>query len=145
LINAVKLLPNLKASANSDVNIDELIDNVYNALNDDFNTPITLAALFDGVRMINSINDGKSKISEEDLVKLRKLFKDIVFDVLGLMEESTADNSKVDGLMKMILEQRASAKARRDFAASDGIRDQLKEIGIEVKDGKEGATYTISN
>jgi cysteinyl-tRNA synthetase len=47
--------------------------------------------------------------------------------------------------MKMILEQRASAKARRDFAASDGIRDQLKEIGIEVKDGKEGATYTISN
>jgi cysteinyl-tRNA synthetase len=61
------------------------------------------------------------------------------------MEESTADNSKVDGLMKMILEQRASAKARRDFAASDGIRDQLKEIGIEVKDGKEGATYTISN
>jgi cysteinyl-tRNA synthetase len=79
LMNAVKLLPNLKASASSDVNVEELIDNVYNALNDDFNTPITLAALFDGVRMINSINDGKSKITEDFIIFLFKLDLSLIY------------------------------------------------------------------
>jgi cysteinyl-tRNA synthetase len=145
MMNAIKLLPSLKASSVSDVNIEELIENVYNALNDDFNTPIALAVLFDGVRMINSINDAKSKINAVDLEKLQKLFSDIFFKVLGLQEETTTDNSKVDGLMQMILEQRNAAKLRRDFASSDGIRDQLKTIGIEVKDSKEGSSYTINN
>jgi cysteinyl-tRNA synthetase len=70
---------------------------------------------------------------------------EIVFDVLGLKEESTADNSKVDGLMNMIIEQRNHAKLNKDFATSDAIRNKLKEIGFEIKDGKEGTSYSVVN
>lgn len=145
LMNAVAILPKLQAGLTSTVQVDSLADSIYNALNDDFNTPIAIAALFEGVRMINSLNDGKASINSEDLEKLRTLYQQIVFDVLGLKEETRNDDSKIDGLMQLILEQRSAAKARRDFSSSDQIRDQLKAIGIEVKDGKEGSTYSISN
>ena len=145
LMNAVALLPKLQAGMHSTLNLADLEDSVYGALNDDFNTPIAIAALFEGVRMINTLNDGKASLVQEDLDKLIALFHSIVFDVLGLKEENQADNSKVDGLMQLILDQRAAAKARRDFASSDQIRDHLKAIGIEVKDGKEGSTYSFVN
>ncbi|MCK6609455.1 MAG: cysteine--tRNA ligase [Bacteroidia bacterium] len=145
LMNAVALLPKLQAGTQSTLKVADLEDSVYEALNDDFNTPIAIAALFEGVRMINTLNDGKASLIQEDLDKLKALFQAIVFDVLGLKEENQADNSKVDGLMQLILDQRAAAKARRDFASSDQIRDHLKAIGIEVKDGKEGSTYSFIN
>ncbi|GAB1449903.1 cysteine--tRNA ligase [Bacteroidota bacterium] len=145
LMNAVALLPKLQAGTQSTLKVADLEDSVYEALNDDFNTPIAIAALFEGVRMINTLNDGKASLIQEDLDKLKALFHAIVFDVLGLKEENQADNSKVDGLMQLILDQRAAAKARRDFASSDQIRDHLKAIGIEVKDGKEGSTYSFIN
>ncbi|MCA0425981.1 MAG: cysteine--tRNA ligase [Bacteroidetes bacterium] len=145
LMNAVALLPKLQAGTQSTLKVADLEDSVYEALNDDFNTPIAIAALFEGVRMINTLNDGKASLVQEDLDTLKTLFHAIVFDVLGLKEENQADNSKVDGLMQLILDQRTAAKARRDFASSDQIRDQLKAIGIEVKDGKEGSTYSFIN
>ncbi|MFN6083090.1 MAG: cysteine--tRNA ligase, partial [Bacteroidota bacterium] len=66
-----------------------------------------------------------------------------VFDVLGLREEQAINTDKIDGLMQMILDQRKDAKARKDFASSDLIRDKLKELGFEIKDGKDGTTYSI--
>jgi cysteinyl-tRNA synthetase len=145
LMNAIKLIPNLKASDNSSIQLTDLKQSIYEALNDDFNTPIALAQLFEMVRNINLINDGKESISAEDKLALEKLANEIVFDVLGLKDEKNTDDNKIDGLMQLILQQRSDAKARKDYAASDAIRDHLKSIGIEVKDGKEGATYTVNN
>jgi cysteinyl-tRNA synthetase len=95
--------------------------------------------------MINSINDGKETITETDKASLKKLMTEIVFEVLGLKEENTSDTSKVDGLMNMIIEQRNHAKLNKDFATSDAIRNKLKEIGFEIKDGKEGTSYSLIN
>jgi cysteinyl-tRNA synthetase len=145
LMNAIKLIPNLKASDNSSIQLTDLKQSIYEALNDDFNTPIALAQLFEMVRNINLINDGKESISAEDKLALEKLANEIVFDVLGLKDEKNTDDNKIDGLMQLILQQRSDAKARKDYAASDAIRDHLKSFGIEVKDGKEGATYTVNN
>ena len=145
LMNAIKLIPNLKASDSSSIQLTDLKQSIYEALNDDFNTPIALAQLFEMVRNINLINDGKESISAEDKLALAKLANEIVFDVLGLKDEKNTDDNKIDGLMQLILQQRSDAKARKDYAASDAIRDHLKSIGIEVKDGKDGATYSVNN
>lgn len=144
LMNAVKLMAGLKTSAQSTSDITQLSANVYAAMNDDFNTPIALSHLFEGVRIINSVNDGKETLTEADKTTLHKLMFDFVFDILGLKEEQAAGSDKVDGLMQMILQQRVDAKTRKDYAASDLIRDRLKELGFEIKDGKEGTTYTTS-
>lgn len=143
LINALKLIDGLKTAASSTVKIQVLVDEVYNALNDDFNTPVALAALFEGVRIINSINDGKDTITEADKALLKKLFNEIVIDVLGLKEEEATNSDKLDGLMNLILEWRKDVRTKKDFAASDKIRDELLKIGIQVKDGKDGVTWTI--
>ncbi len=144
LMNAMKLLDDLKSSATSTCDISELKTNIYAAMDDDFNTPITLAHLFEGVRIVNSVNDGKESISESDKSELVKLMRSMVFDVLGLKLENAIHTDKIDGLMNMILDVRTDAKSRKDFSTSDLIRDKLKEIGFEIKDGKEGTSYTIN-
>lgn len=143
LMNALKLVASLKTSGTSSVKVQAQVDDVYNALNDDFNTPIALAALFEGVRIINSINDGKDTITEADKTLLQKLFNEIVVDVLGLKEEEAGNSDKLDGLMNLILEWRKDVRTKKDFAASDKIRDELLKIGIQVKDGKDGVTWTV--
>jgi cysteinyl-tRNA synthetase len=143
LMNAIRLIDSLKTGAATTSNIELLKQNVYAAMNDDFNTPIALAHLFEAVRIINSVNDGKETLSEADKQTLKKLMHEMVFDVLGLREEQAINTDKIDGLMQMILDQRKDAKARKDFASSDLIRDKLKELGFEIKDGKDGTTYSI--
>ena len=145
LMNAIKLIPNLKTFESSSIQLAEIRMSIYDALNDDFNTPIALAQLFEMVRNINLINDGKESISADDKLALVKLANEIVFDVLGLKDEKNTDDNKIDGLIQLILQQRSDAKVRKDYAASDAIRDHLKSIGIEVKDGKDGATYSVNN
>ena len=124
----------------------KIFDTVYEALCDDLNTPIALSAIFDAVRIINGAKDGKVKLSEGDVQTLVQLFRDIVFGVLGLRDDEAAagGNAKViDGLMQMILKQRAEAKAAKDWATSDQIRDALNALGITVKDTKDGAEWTL--
>ncbi len=145
LMNAMKLLDGLKTTNTSSVNIAELSKSIYAAMDDDFNTPIALSHLFEGVRIINSVNDNKETLSDDDKNTFVTLMKTMVFDVLGLKEENAVNTDKIDGLMNMILEVRGEAKTRRDFSTSDLIRDRLKEIGFEIKDGKEGTSYTITN
>ncbi len=143
LMKALKLIDQLKVSEKSDFDLEAFKQSVYDALNEDFNTPIAIASLFEGVRHINLINDGKEAISEKDKVELKEFLSSIIHDVLGLKEELTEGSEKVDGLMQMVLEMRANAKSQKDFMTSDAIRDQLKLIGIEIKDSKEGTTYSI--
>lgn len=145
LMNAIKLVDGLKTAAQSSVNINEVIASVYKAMDDDFNTPVALSHLFELTRMINAVNDGKESISETDKKTLASFIQEMVFNVLGLKEENAVNTDKIDGLMNMILSVRSDAKSRKEFSTSDLIRDKLKEIGFEIKDGKEGTTYTITN
>lgn len=145
LMNALKRIPGLKTTATSTVNIQQVADNIFAALNDDFNTPIALSHVFEAVRLINLLSEEKETLSENDKTALQKLMQDVVFDILGLKEEQNAGNDKVDGLMQLVLKQRNDAKARKDFAASDLIRQQLAQLGFEIKDGKDGSTYSILN
>ncbi|MBR6899699.1 MAG: cysteine--tRNA ligase, partial [Bacteroidales bacterium] len=116
----------------------------YDAMNDDFSTPIVISHLFEGARIINSAADGKLKLCQADIDELRGIFDTFLFDILGMKDEAASDNTAlIDGLMHIILDIRATAKANKDWATSDKIRDALKEAGVTVKDGKDGATYSF--
>jgi len=122
-----------------------VFEGIYDALCDDMNTPVALAHISEAVRLINSAKAGQVKLSKGDLDTLVQLFDDIVFGVLGLKDEEAAGGAGevIDGLMQMVLEQRAAAKAAKDWATSDHIRDALKALGIQVKDTKDGAEWTL--
>ena len=123
-----------------------LFEGVYDALCDDMNTPVALSHLFDAVRIINTSKDRKLVLGKGDIETLVRLFDDIVFGVLGLLpeeEESGKAGKTIAGLMDMVLEQRAAAKAAKDWTTSDHIRDALKTLGISVKDTKEGVEWTL--
>ena len=141
---AFGVAPDSCAAVNAEVKA--LWENVYDALCDDMNTPIALAGISEAVRIINSAKAGSVKLAKEDLDTLCQLFDDIVFGVLGLKDEEGTDGTSgkvIAGLMDMVLEQRAAAKAAKDWTTSDHIRDALKALGIQVKDGKNGAEWTI--
>ncbi len=145
LMNAVNTLEKLKTSEKSSSDIKPLHAKCYSAMNDDFNSPILLAHLFDGVKIINSTHAGTETISKEDLDLLKKTFHDFVFDVLGLKEEESASNNDelANNLMNLILEIRNEAKAKKDFSTSDKIRDGLAKTKISIKDSKEGTTWEL--
>ncbi|HLP12330.1 MAG TPA: cysteine--tRNA ligase [Flavobacteriales bacterium] len=146
LMNAIKLLDKLKAGNSSTSNIAELEQKCYDAMNDDFNAPVLVANLFEGSRIINSVNDGKETIAENDLARLKKLMHDFTFGVLGLKDDKHGggDDNVVEGLMQTIIGIRQEARAKKDFATSDQIRDKLGAINIVIKDGKEGVTWEMN-
>jgi len=122
--------------------ISELSKNCEEAMNDDFNSPIVIANLFEAVRIINSTKDGKLQLSASDLESLKSLFDTYYTQILGLTDEADGNNSElIDGLMQMILDIRQQAKTNKDYATSDQIRDALTALNITVKDGKDGATW----
>jgi cysteinyl-tRNA synthetase len=145
MLSAMETLETLKPSEKSSVDIDGLSKLCYQAMNDDFNSPVVIAHLFDGVRMINSIKDGKETISADDLERLRKLFNDFIFDILGFINEAQAGEGSdelVEGLMETILDLRKNAKENKDWPTADKIRDDLVKLDIEVKDTREGAVWS---
>ena len=123
-----------------------VFEGVYDALCDDLNTPVALSHIFDAVRIINTAKAGTQKLGSGDMATLVQIFDDIVSGVLGLKDEEASDGASgkvIDGLMNMVLEERAKAKAAKDWATSDSIRDALKALGITVKDTKDGAEWTL--
>ena len=145
LMDSYATLEHLQPSASSDENISELQQKCYEAMNDDFNTSVLIAHLFDASRIINGANDKKIKLTKEDIALLKKMFSDFAFDVLGLKQEET--NQRLEGalsrVMELVLDIRNQAKKGKDFIMSDGIRDKLVEAGIQVKDTKEGSTWKV--
>ena len=136
--------PDSCPATNADVK--KIWEGVYDALCDDMNTPIALSHIFDAVRIINTAKEKKLTLSKGDWDTLVQLFNDIVFGVFGLKDEGSESGKAmktIDGLMQMVLEERAAAKAAKDWATSDKIRDALKALGISVKDGKDGAEWTL--
>lgn len=144
LMKAVETLKKINPSASSTVDVSDLRNRYTEAMNDDINSPIAISTLFDWVRIINQLHEGQQTISADDLDNLRKTVDEIVFDVLGLRDEKDASsNHLVAPLVDMLLEVRAEAKANKDWATSDKIRDRLTEIGIRVKDRKDGCDWEI--
>jgi cysteinyl-tRNA synthetase len=146
LINAVSTLEKLKPSEKSSIDVAWLETQCFDALNDDLNTPITIANLFEGVRWINSIADGTESITSSDLDKIKALYKTMVFDILGLKIEAAGNESGaklINDLISMVLTMRMDAKSNKDFATSDKIRDELIKLGVIVKDKKDGFDWEL--
>lgn len=147
LMSAVVALDKLKPSKDNTVDVDGLSEKCFEAMSDDLNTPILISYLFDGVRMINSIAAGTEHIDEGHLARLKKLYHDFVFDILGLVSESAAagNNEVLGKVLDMVMAIRTEAKQKKDWATSDKIRDELKGAGVLVKDTKDGYEWSIEN
>lgn len=145
LMKAWATLEKLVPSALSTSDVVKLKNNCYEAMNDDFNSPIVIANLFEGVRIINSVHDKKESLTAGDLELLRETFDTFIGEILGLKQEesSAQNNAGLEGVMQLVLDLRANAKAAKDFATADKIRNELTKIGISVKDTKEGATWSL--
>jgi len=144
LMAAMKTMEGLPTSDRSDVSVDEFKLKFEAAMNDDFNSPVLISHLFDAVKSINSIAEGRLKIDAESKEALIKLMTAFVNDVLGLLPMDASDEGNLtEGLMKLILDVRARARSNKDWGTSDAIRDHLNELKITVKDGKDGATWEV--
>ena len=144
LMDALNKLGNLPTSATtSGLDIAAWKNDCYAAMNDDFNSPILIAQLFEAVKFINSVADGKATVSSADLETLRTTMNAFVFDVLGLTQASEAQGTdKLDVAMKILIDMRLRARNDKNWALSDKIRDELAANGIILKDGKDGTTYS---
>ncbi len=142
IINAIDTLEKLNPSDSSTVSVAELEQKCFDAMNDDLNTAIVLSHLFEAVRIINSANAGTESLTVTDIDKLKSLMNLFVFDILGLKREEKKSDDDMDGLMNLLLLIRAQAKANKDFATSDKIRDELIKLNFTIKDGKDGSTWS---
>ncbi|MCB0389084.1 MAG: cysteine--tRNA ligase [Winogradskyella sp.] len=148
LMEAINLLDSLPTSTSSTFNVPEWKQSCYDALNDDFNSPILIAHLFEAAKYINQINDAKASITKDDLAELKKAIHAFVFDIMGLEELTTTDNKgtneKLTGTVDLLIKLRQEARANKNFALSDQIRDELQTLGIQLKDGKDGTSFSLS-
>ena len=148
ILEAAQTLAKLTPSAVStrSEEITAIVEKCYDALSDDLNTSLAIAHLQEAVRIINSTNDKKDTLTAADIETLKSLFSGILFDALGIVDEQQQglNTALVDGLMQMILEVRNKAKAEKDFATGDKIRNDLQQLGIVVKDTKEGSAWTLA-
>ncbi len=127
-------------------NVAEWRQKCYAAMNDDFNSPILIAQLFEAVKFINAVADGKASMRKADLEIMRQTMHAFVFDVLGLTQVTESQSSdKLDAAMQVLIELRMRARNDKNWALSDKIRDDLAAAGIVLKDGKDGTTYSVEN
>ncbi|ASU35431.1 cysteine--tRNA ligase [Mucilaginibacter xinganensis] len=141
LMNAFSLVDGLKVSAITEVEIQPLLERCYAAMNDDFNSPVLIAELFEASRIINSVHDGKLKIDAANLQMLKNLMNTFVLDILGLKSEQAA-NDDLPKVLNLVVTLRNEAKANHDYATSDKIRNGLQQIGFQLNDSKEGTNWS---
>lgn len=143
LLAGISIAGKLTPSNKSTVNIKEIEKNCYDALNDDFNTPIVIANLFEASRIANSAFAGKELLTAEDIQNLKQLVDLFAFELLGLKQEDNGGNNKLlDDVINILIEMRAEAKLNKDYATSDRIRDELKKQHIILKDTKDGTSWS---
>ncbi|MBS6267454.1 MAG: cysteine--tRNA ligase [Tannerella sp.] len=142
--NLNKIIP----GTDSTVDIKNLREKCYEAMNDDLSSPIVISYLFDAVRIINTILSGKASINETDLQELKDIFQIFMFDILGLKVEnstmSNASNEAYEKAVDLLLDVRQEAKSHKDWQTADFIRNKLSEIGFEIKDTKDGAEWKLN-
>jgi cysteinyl-tRNA synthetase len=145
LMKAMETINKLKPSESSTIDISHLKGKCYDAINDDLNSPILLSHLFEGVKCINSVNEGIEKLTGADIEALKSLFKTFVIEILGLKDESSEKKDEKFGteLMNIIIKLRQDAKDNKDWAASDKIREELNKLGVIIKDKKDGVEWEM--
>lgn len=147
LMESIRILETLSSSSiTSDFNVESWKENCYNAMNDDFNSPVLIAELFSIVKFINQVKDGNSSVSKKDLEIIKNSVNVFVFEILGLqnLNESTNQHKeKLEETLELLIKMRSDARANKDFELSDKIRNELDEIGIQLKDSKGGTTFKI--
>ena len=147
LMESIRILETLSSSSStSDFNVESWKENCYNAMNDDFNSPILIAELFSVVKFINQLKDGSSTVSKKDLEIIIETVNVFVFEILGLQNVNEAENQykeKLEETLELLIKMRSDARANKDFELSDKIRIELDKIGIQLKDSKEGTTFKI--
>ncbi len=145
LIEAVNNLAKIETGKTSSINVNSWKQKCYDAMNDDFNSPILIANLFEAVKYINLLIEKKETISAEDFEIFKTTIHSFVFDVLGLQNDLQQDSSdKLSGVVEMLIKMRKDARDNKDWALSDKIRNELAEIGIQLKDGKEGTSFSVN-
>lgn len=147
LMDAHRMLNEIIISEKSTLDIKSWVKACYDAMNDDFNSPILIAHLFEAVKFVNSLKEEKETISAEDLELLKQTIDDFLFDVLGLednVSENSQDGEKLTAAVELLIQLRNTARANKDFAMSDKIRDELASKGIQLKDGKDGTTFSLN-
>jgi cysteinyl-tRNA synthetase len=146
LMEAVKVLNSITPNdeKQSAFSLEEWKNKAYDALTDDFNSPVLIAHLFEAVKYIFALNDGKETISTKDLEELKSTLNALIFDVLGLQTIEENNNEKLDQTLKVLIELRNQARKSKNCELSDQIRDKLLAEGIELKDGRDGTTYVLN-
>ena len=147
MTEAVDNLERITPSATSSVDVKELREKCYEAMDDDLNSPIVISHLFDGARMINNIVAGNATINQEDLDELKETYQLFLYDILGLKKNTGSDENRETAYHKavdLLLELRMKAKNEKDWATSDKIRNALVEAGFEIKDTKDGVTWRLN-
>jgi cysteinyl-tRNA synthetase len=146
MMESFRTLNEISTSETSTFDVSAWKQDCYDAMNDDFNSPILIANLFEASKKIQSIANGKETISESDLKILKQSMHDFIFDVLGLTDDTSSSNGdkKLEDAVKLLIELRNKARSNKDFETSDTIRDQLAAAGIQLKDGKEGTTFSLN-
>jgi cysteinyl-tRNA synthetase len=146
LMNAMQTLGKLSADNTSTYDVNALEKKCYTAMDDDFNTPILIAHLFDSVKIINSVKDGKESLDLTSLEKLKSIFNIFVTDILGLMSPKENNrNDLTNEVMELVLQLRGNAKKSKDFEIADFIRDELDKLGIQIKDSRGGSSWDVNN
>ncbi|MBL7912556.1 MAG: cysteine--tRNA ligase [Bacteroidia bacterium] len=145
LMESHNTLQTLKAGTTSSEDIKALQQKCYDAMNDDFNTPILIAHLFEAARIVNSANDNKLTVTQKDIDVLKDIYQHFVFDVMGLKkeEENSKTTAVLDKVIHMVLDIRNKAKVEKNFPLSDEIRNKLTDAGVQIKDTKEGSSWKI--
>lgn len=146
LMEAIKVLQSVTPNdeKQSGFNLEEWKNKAYDALTDDFNSPVLIAHLFEAVKYIFALNDGKETVSTKNLEDLKSTLHALIFDVLGLQTIEENNNEKLDQTLKVLIELRNQARKSKNFELSDQIRDRLLAEGIELKDGRDGTTYVLN-
>lgn len=147
LMDGIKTIRKLTPATESTFDVKNWLKSCYSAMDDDFNTPILISHLFEAIRVINAAKIGNEKLNSEDIDTLIRTLDAFVYDVMALKadgEKDDADLNKLDGVMQMLIKIRNQARADKNWALSDQVRDELMEIGIQLKDGKDGTEYSLN-
>lgn len=146
MLDIYRRLQNMLPAEKSTVEVPDFLTKAYEAMDDDLNTPIVIAILFEAGKIINSVADGNAKLNADDISKLRHLFDTMLVTLLGIKtgsEESANNMEPFEGAVDLLLDIRKNAKEQKDWATSDLIRNKLSELGFVVKDTKQGAEWSL--
>tara|TARA_B100001250_G_C19335515_1_gene586679 strand:- start:110 stop:625 length:516 start_codon:yes stop_codon:yes gene_type:complete len=144
LVDGFNLIPSLDSNnKKSDFDVDNWIFNCYSRMNDDFNTPMLIAEIFECVKFINNVNIGSKNLNKKDKEKIRKTFEIFLFEILGLINEKNSNSRKSSELIELLIKIRNQARVNKNFELSDQIRNDLLKLGIQLNDEKNESSCKL--